>query len=159
MASIRFSEESGVSAQTVLLLGAWMIPLGTVRKLIPVSDEAPMNRKQLRRSRIAAFKRQRGCCYYCNQPMWESDSIEFASRHRLTAGRLRQRRSTAEHLLARCDGGDDRPANIAAACWECNKARHRRKRAMSPSDWRENRLKRLARLGPGMFGARSELTP
>ncbi|WP_244883481.1 HNH endonuclease [Variovorax paradoxus] len=31
---------------------------------------------------------------------------------------------TAEHLHAQCDGGQDTPANIVAACAFCNNQRH-----------------------------------
>lgn len=135
-----------------------MIPLGTVRKLIPVSDEAPMNSKRLRRVRITAFNRQRGCCCYCNLPIWEDDREGFAFRYGLTAKQARQFQSTAEHLLPRCDGGADSPSNIAAACWQCNRLRHKRKRVPSPDAWRVTRLRRVARIyAHGRFNCRQRL--
>ncbi|WP_254782667.1 HNH endonuclease, partial [Lysobacter sp. yr284] len=33
------------------------------------------------------------------------------------------RRCTAEHLIARHEGGRNRRENIAAACWLCNQRR------------------------------------
>ena len=123
-----------------------MIPLGTVRKLNLVSDEAPMNRNKRRRIRIAAFNNQRGFCCYCDLPMWEEDPAQFATKYQLTLKQTRQLRSTAEHLLPLFDGGDDSPSNIAAACCQCNRLRHRRKRVKSPAAWRPICIRRVVRI-------------
>ncbi|WP_429242943.1 HNH endonuclease [Luteibacter sp. 621] len=40
-------------------------------------------------------------------------------------------RCTAEHLVAKKDGGKTNNANIAAACHSCNKSRHARKHPVS----------------------------
>ncbi|WP_245851516.1 HNH endonuclease [Pseudomonas segetis] len=50
---------------------------------------------------------------------------------------------TAEHLRARQDGGKDSSLNIAAACKRCNRLRHSRKTAPSPSDYQRFVQKRL----------------
>jgi 5-methylcytosine-specific restriction endonuclease McrA len=42
--------------------------------------------------------------------------------------------STAEHLIARSDGGSDAPKNIVAACYFCNSSRHK---AAKPKRWRD----------------------
>lgn len=64
---------------------------------------APHRKRQsLRRSACAA---QGGLCFYCLQRMGND--------------------VTAEHLVARMDGGNDVPGNIVAACEECNAARHK----------------------------------
>lgn len=55
----------------------------------------------LRRRACAA---QGGLCFYCLQRMG--------------------RDVTAEHLVARMDGGRDTRANIVAACRQCNASRH-----------------------------------
>ena len=123
-----------------------MIPLGTVRKLLPVSDEAPVNTKKLRRLRIAAFNSQCGRCCYCNLPIWEVDPTRFAAKYDLTTRQARQLRSTAEHLRARCDGGRDTPSNIAAACWQCNRLRHRPRQVKPPNVWRAICRKRVSRV-------------
>lgn len=56
------------------------------------------------------FLRRRACadqggrCFYCLQHMGSD--------------------VTAEHLVARMDGGKDTPSNVVAACRRCNAARH-----------------------------------
>lgn len=55
----------------------------------------------LRRRASAA---QGGLCYYCQRSMG--------------------RDVTAEHLVARADGGKDTRGNIVAACRRCNATRH-----------------------------------
>jgi len=42
-------------------------------------------------------------------------------------------RSTAEHLVVRCDGGRDERSNIVAACHWCNDRRHRGRPHTAPS--------------------------
>jgi 5-methylcytosine-specific restriction endonuclease McrA len=54
--------------------------------------------------RRRAFAAQAGRCFYCHQPMG--------------------RDVTAEHLVARVEGGKDSRANIVAACRQCNAGRH-----------------------------------
>jgi 5-methylcytosine-specific restriction endonuclease McrA len=65
---------------------------------------APQPHLRLQFLRRCACKAQGGQCFYCNQPMG--------------------RNVTAEHLVARMDGGGDTPGNIAAACRHCNAGRH-----------------------------------
>lgn len=84
---------------------------------------------QLRRS---AFSHQNGLCHYCEHPMWEADPKAFARRSRLTLAQARHHRSTAEHLVARCDGGRDVASNVVAACWICNSRRHKGRSANAP---------------------------
>jgi hypothetical protein len=79
-------------------------------------------------------------------PMWEEDLAKFATKYQLTARQARQLRSTSEHLLARCDGGDDSRSNIVAAYSRCNRLRHRPKVPKSPNVWRAICLKRVARI-------------
>lgn len=87
---------------------------------------------QLIRARRLAFERQRGRCYYCNLPMWKEDAGSFSGLHGISVRQARLSQCTAEHLLAKQDGGTDRQSNIAAACFYCNQQRHRRKQPMSP---------------------------
>ena len=72
---------------------------------------------ELQHSRNLAFHRQGGRCYYCGVTMSPPSA---SGCDRLTC--------TAEHLLPRSEGGDDKPDNIVAACYHCNQTRHRRKR-------------------------------
>ena len=88
---------------------------------------------QVRKYRDQAFVRQRGCCFYCHRRMLAASS----------KGPLR---CTAEHLVARCEGGLDRGENIAAACWECNNCRHRTRRPLSSEKFKAKRLRWASRL-------------
>ncbi|RYH63755.1 MAG: restriction endonuclease [Alcaligenaceae bacterium] len=83
-----------------------------------------MAHSHLRSFRRRAFKQQRGFCYYCCLPMWEDDEAAFTARFGLSARLTRLLRSTAEHVVARCDGGRDARPNIVAACHWCNQRRH-----------------------------------
>ena len=76
--------------------------------------------------------------------MWR-DSIEhFARLHGITLGQARQFQCTAEHLLARQDGGGDGRSNIVAACLVCNQRRHKRKLVPEPEVYRVLVQKRLS---------------
>lgn len=99
---------------------------------------------KLQRLRTNAFHAQRGRCCYCGLQMWNSSLEE------LTAFGLRRRtaapmRCTAEHLVAKQDGGEDVEGNIAAACWLCNTRRHKRKTPPAPDVYRAFVQKRLAK--------------
>ena len=95
-----------------------------------------MNRKLLKRLRADAFARQNGLCFYCGQPMWLDDCAAFAREYGLTLRQARRRQCTAEHLIARKDGGRESASNIVAACRGCNQTRHRRKLPPPPLLWR-----------------------
>jgi 5-methylcytosine-specific restriction endonuclease McrA len=97
----------------------------------------PTQSKTLIKSRSTAFERQGGRCYYCDFPMWRGSIEHFARLHGITLGQARQFQCTAEHLVARQDGGGDRCSNIAAACLACNQRRHRRKQAPEPEQYRK----------------------
>ena len=83
--------------------------------------------------RRRAFDQQHGFCHYCGLPMWEADESAFAARFSLSVGLTRSLRSTAEHLVARCDGGRDERSNIVAACLWCNQRRHLGRCETAPS--------------------------
>ncbi|KAB2891612.1 MAG: HNH endonuclease [Desulfobulbaceae bacterium] len=103
---------------------------------------------RLTRNRSKAFKNQKGLCFYCNKPMWEENIQEFSSRNGLTIKQAYRLRCTAEHLIARCDGGTDSSRNIVAACLRCNQSRHRtRKQAPSPTIYRKRVLKIMRKGG------------
>lgn len=74
--------------------------------------------------RHQAFVAQRGRCFYCGRPMWEHDAKQFAAKHGMRQRATEQLKCTAEHLLARRDGGRDEARNIVAACRLCNARRH-----------------------------------
>ncbi|MNL45455.1 hypothetical protein D3C87_1681030 [compost metagenome] len=103
----------------------------------------PTQSKTLIKSRSTAFERQGGRCYYCEFPMWRGSVEYFARLHDVTLGQARQFQCTAEHLLARQDGGGNGRSNIVAACWACNQRRHKRKHPLSPETYRELVQQRL----------------
>lgn len=93
---------------------------------------------QLQRSRRSAFHRQQGRCYYCGLRMWLAGppGPELL-------------RCTAEHLLARSEGGGNDRRNIVAACWRCNHARHAGGRRPNPEIYR-GEVQRLMRCNKWM---------
>lgn len=95
-------------------------------------------------SRAKAFKRQSGRCFYCDLPMWLSEPGAFAERYKLKLRQTKAFRATAEHLIARCDGGSNCAHNIAAACYFCNSKRHARPTPLAPERYREHVRRRIA---------------
>jgi 5-methylcytosine-specific restriction endonuclease McrA len=101
--------------------------------------------KKLQQYRNEAYQRQHGRCVYCAAPMWERDPTAFTIRYCLTNEQALRFRCTAEHLVARSDGGSDRSDNIAAACWSCNSGRHKRKCPPDPEAFRNFVRERIVR--------------
>ncbi|WP_436294400.1 MULTISPECIES: HNH endonuclease [unclassified Variovorax] len=56
--------------------------------------------------------------------MWFNYSQAFAKRLRISLDEAKLFRCTAEHKVARKDGGKHTRGNIAASCWDCNHRRH-----------------------------------
>jgi hypothetical protein len=98
---------------------------------------------KVRYLRNSAFNRQGGRCCYCSLPMWlrSPHELEFAAPSNRAAELLR---CTAEHLQAKSRGGKDVAKNIAAACWRCNFARHRRPNPPDPDAYRQLVQRRMA---------------
>ena len=86
--------------------------------------------------RRTAFKRQNGRCHYCGLPMWLKQPTELTARYSLNEGTLSRLRCTAEHLVARQDGGPNTRSNIVAACIHCNMTRHRKNSPPDPTIYR-----------------------
>lgn len=85
---------------------------------------------RLQKLKRNAFLEQKGRCWYCDRQMLlcpETSSLQC----------------TAEHLVARSQGGKDTPDNIVAACRYCNQTRHRRRMPPSPGDFRRIVRERL----------------
>ena len=101
--------------------------------------------KSLQKSRQLAFDRQHGRCHYCSLPVWLYDPESFRRRYGLTPAEASSLRCTAEHLVARCDGGRDSATNIVAACRHCNATRHKRRVAPDPATYRDHVRRRLAK--------------
>jgi len=77
--------------------------------------------------------------------MWESDPASYAVEHNITIPQANLLRCTAEHLLARTDGGKDQADNIVAAHLWCNRKRHARKLAPTPREYRHLVQQRLSK--------------
>ncbi|WP_082551015.1 HNH endonuclease [Pseudorhodoferax sp. Leaf265] len=86
--------------------------------------------------RLQAFQRQNGRCFYCSVSMWLQPPSELVATPSTSAG-LHRLRCTAEHLIARSDGGRNIADNIVAACACCNSTRHKKKRPPSPAAYRQ----------------------
>lgn len=84
------------------------------------------------RVRNRQMKAQSGFCFYCDQPMWLQDIKRFCARHKLNREQAQFLKCTAEHLVARTDGGPDTDDNIVAACHYCNQRRHRADKVLAP---------------------------
>ena len=84
-------------------------------------------RSKLKKIKLSKFKSQDGRCYYCCQPMWTGNSGEFCKTFNMSLPQAAKFQCTAEHVVARCDGGKDVSSNIVAACKFCNNKRHRAK--------------------------------
>jgi 5-methylcytosine-specific restriction endonuclease McrA len=99
----------------------------------------------LKKRRVRAAKAQAYRCIYCGLPVCEGEEqlAAFAARHRITRRAARVLQCTAEHLIARKDGGGNGAANIAAACLTCNQRRHRRKNALPADDFRAHVSRRV----------------
>jgi len=76
----------------------------------------------LKKLRTQSFHAQNGRCFYCGACMWLKSPDELGMRPRSA----RSFQCTAEHLVARQDGGKDAPGNVVAACCLCNLRRHKR---------------------------------
>ncbi|RWC52451.1 MAG: HNH endonuclease [Mesorhizobium sp.] len=94
--------------------------------------------------RRAAALKQNYCCWYCDFQMWERNCEEFARKHSISVGEAKRFQCTAEHLIARRDGGTDIASNIVAACLFCNRTRHRMPSALTHKRYR-HRVSRAIR--------------
>jgi hypothetical protein len=91
-----------------------------------------MSKTTLVKSRHQAHIQQ-GCkCFYCQLPVWETSPEEIDVGRPLRSKLAKHLKCTAEHLVARQDGGKDGRGNIVAACWWCNKTRHRGRPSTAP---------------------------
>jgi hypothetical protein len=97
------------------------------------------------KNRFVAFQEQSGRCYYCGSPMWLSNADEYAAKHAISRSAAARFQCTAEHLVARCDGGKNNKSNIVAACIFCNTNRHMRKKPPTPDSYKSHIAKQLRR--------------
>lgn len=84
-------------------------------------------------------------CWICRLPMWEGGRRSFSKLYGIALKEANLFVRTAEHLIARQDGGPNTRRNIVAACWECNQGRHAgcSSSAPSPGEHRRDVQKRV----------------
>jgi len=97
------------------------------------------------KNRLLAFEKQKGRCYYCGVPMWLDNLSEFTAKYGISEKKAKHFACTAEHLLARQDGGTNEMQNIVAACYFCNSRRHRALTVLPSEKYRERVMDRLRR--------------
>jgi hypothetical protein len=97
------------------------------------------------KSRLKAYNLQQGRCIYCELPMWLDSSEEFAKKYKVSTRSTALFKCTAEHLLARQDGGKDVESNIVAACHYCNQMRHKRKSPKDPNAYKQFVINRICK--------------
>jgi hypothetical protein len=102
-----------------------------------------MKRPNFRKITLRKHCDQGGRCFYCDQPMWIGDPVPFAVLYAIGVQRARQLQATAEHLLARSEGGSDNAENIVAACAFCNRTRHKTVRPLTPEAYRRRVQSRM----------------
>lgn len=95
------------------------------------------------KQRLAAFDKQSGRCYYCGSLMWLSNGKRFATENKISESEATRFQCTAEHLQARCDGGQNSFKNIVAACRFCNTTRHKCKTPPNPEKYKSHIKRRL----------------
>ncbi len=99
--------------------------------------------KTLQKNRALAYESQRGLCYYCRQPMWTNQPEKFCNQYRISLKSAQLLKCTAEHVIARQDGGSNQRNNIVAACLHCNRTRHKAKNAMSVEKYKAKVIRRM----------------
>lgn len=87
------------------------------------------------RVRNRKMKAQNGLCFYCQQPMWLQDITGFCRSFELSREQALHLKCTAEHLIARTDGGPNSHDNIVAACHYCNQSRHKSEDVLTPEEF------------------------
>ena len=101
--------------------------------------------KVISKNRLLAFNKQESRCYYCDVPMWLEKKREFAVNHEISERQAKRLQCTAEHLLARQDGGTNARKNIVAACSFCNMTRHRALKALPSIEFQKKVMRRMRR--------------
>lgn len=101
---------------------------------------------RIAKHRLKAFHRQQGHCHYCDLPMWLRNPEEVAGQLCVRPRTVAGLQCTAEHLVARKNGGRNTAENIVAACRTCNGRRHRVSEPRAPAQHMKH-VQRLLRAG------------
>ncbi len=99
----------------------------------------------LNKSRLKAFNLQQGRCIYCELPMWLDHPDAFAKKYKTSIKGAALFKCTAEHLLAKQDGGKDVESNIVAACHFCNQKRHKCRKPKDPIAYKHHVITKLCK--------------
>ncbi|MFC6282877.1 MULTISPECIES: HNH endonuclease [Polaromonas] len=99
--------------------------------------------QKIAKARLRAYNRQGGLCHYCGKPMILAGGGAGICDKAVPRDFLRRMACTAEHLIAKRDGGTNAFTNIVAACRFCNSTRHARKTPLPPEKYKQLVLKRL----------------
>lgn len=77
-----------------------------------------------RNARDAAYKKQKGFCFYCGLRMCRlGKQKSFRAKYNLSKKQCRYLVESGEHLIPKKDGGTYRRSNIVMACGFCNSSR------------------------------------
>lgn len=104
--------------------------------------------QKIAKARLRAFDRQGGLCHYCGKPMILASAGSRVCGETAPRDFVKRMTCTAEHLIAKRDGGGNALANIVAACRFCNSGRHARKCPLPPEKYK---LLVTRRLGQGRW--------
>lgn len=100
----------------------------------------------IQKNRQHSAIKQNNNCFYCGLPMWNhANQHEFIQRYNLTRKQAPFLQCTAEHLIAKRDGGSNERSNIAAACRYCNQKRHQYRKPPSPEQYKKLVTRRRAK--------------
>jgi hypothetical protein len=77
--------------------------------------------------------------------MWLDQPEAFAKKYKITPKEAALFKCTAEHLLAKQDGGKDVESNIVAACHFCNQKRHKCKKPKDPIPYKKHVIQRVVK--------------
>lgn len=105
-----------------------------------------MGNKRQAQLRERASINQGGTCHYCGLPMCFGSPDAFRKRHNVRPGAMPWVGATAEHLVARCEGGPTTATNIVAVHHYCNVIRHRRRKPQPPGAY-QARVRRAVAAG------------
>ena len=101
--------------------------------------------KSLAHVRHKALVHQSYRCYYCALPIGEQDITSFRRQHSVSASQANLLRCTAEHLQPRSEGGCNAAFNIVAAHLWCNQNRHKARKPLDPSKFKNKVHLRMAK--------------
>lgn len=105
----------------------------------------PGKRQSLKKVRTNAYHHQNKKCYYCGHPMWSSSLENFAKSHKISPKQAKHFQCTGEHLMPHGEGGNAKQKNIVAACDFCNKKRHKTKKALSATLYKQKVQSRVSK--------------